>query len=291
MIAEAIVSSSPAVVELAGAAGMGVELRSVLEQLEKRLVRGALTVAGRLGPNEALCGHFRELGLREVEADAYRAGTSGVVVPPAGLPRSWKKRWQEAGHELIDLSLPSLRRAQTALALLAAEGCRPVVAGMKGSAGVLALAGDFPAAALAENADDAARLAFSPRFGVVAPPDYPPRRARLVAEALRQRHRDSRVTFLETGSPETLERERSLEALSRRADLVVVLGEAQDAPAAALVETSRRLGLPVVAAESGGSPELAQAAGFRRIVLTAGGFVPDGEIGAAKRALEGKNLK
>lgn len=286
MIAGATEKMSSLRVEVASAAGIGAELRSVLETLEKRLRGGALTVAGELGPDDGLCGRFRELGLREVDAESFRAGTSGVVVPPQGLPRAWKAGWRQAGHELIDLTLPSVRRAQATLGLLVAEGCRPVVVGPKGSAGVRALAVDFPTAAVVEDADDAVRLAFSPRFGVVAPPEYPSRRARLVAEALRQRHRDSRVTFLETCSHETLERERSLEALSRRADLVVVLGAAREASAAGLVGTTRRLGMPVVAVESPEDPDLDRAWGFRRIVLTAGAFVPEESVFRCKKRLE-----
>lgn len=283
------VAKDPVVrVEIAPAAGMGAELRTVLRFLEERLRWGALSVAGPLGPDVGLCERFRELGLREVDADVFWAATRAVVVPPQGMPHVWKEKWRRSGHELIDLSLPSVRRAQAALGVLAAEGCRPVVVGPKGCPGVRALALEHPAAAVVENADDAARLAFSPRFGVVAPPDFPMRRARLAAEALRQRHRDSRVTFLETAAPETLERERSLETLSRRADLVVVLGSAHDASAAGLVGTTRRLGLPVVVAGSPDDPELGSAAGFRRILLTAGAFVPDESLCRCRRLLEGR---
>lgn len=283
-----VVNGRAAKVEVAPAAGMGRELRTVLRLLEERLRRGALTVAGPLGPDTELCEHFRELGLREVDADSFRAGTRSVVIPPQGLPRAWRDAWRRAGHELVDLTLPSVRRAQAALGLLVGEGCRPVVVGLKGCPGVRALALDHPASAVVEDADDAARLSFCPRFGVVAPPEFPVRRACLVAEALRQRHRDSRVTFLETASPETLERERSLETLSRRADLVVVLGSSRDASAAGLVGTTRRLGLPVVAAGTPDDPELDRAAGFRRIVLTAGAYVTDESVCRCRRLLEGR---
>jgi 4-hydroxy-3-methylbut-2-enyl diphosphate reductase IspH len=251
--------------------GPGVALRAALVQLEARLERGALTIAGPLGPNGALCERFRQLGLREADPWTFRAATRVVVVPPRGLPKTVREQWKAAGHELLDLTLPEVRRAQSSLHLLAAEGCRPVVAGIPGDPEALTIAGDLRGVAIAGDADEAARLAFSPKFGVVSQPGFSPRRARLIAEGLKQRHRDARVTFLETTAPAILERERSVEGLSRWADFVMVIGEESDASARALIETAQRLGLPSALVpdvrEAGGS-------GYRRILLTAGEFTP-----------------
>lgn len=272
-------------VKLAPVRGMGAELRAALTLLESRLARGPLTILGPLGPNARLREKFRVLGLRETDPEGLHAGTRTVVVPPGGVPRSLRDRWRQAGYELLDLTLPAVRRAATSLGLLAMEGCRPVVAGTPGEAETLTLAADLRGAAVAGDADEAARLAFSPKFGVVAQPGFSPRRARLIAEALRQRHRDAAITFLETTAIAMLERERSLETLSRWADLVVVAGGTQDASVRALLEAARRLGLAGANATAPEELELGKLRDFRRIVVTAGEFTPDEAIAAIAAAL------
>ncbi|MDB6078484.1 MAG: putative hydroxymethylbutenyl pyrophosphate reductase, partial [Akkermansiaceae bacterium] len=254
--------------------GHGPGLRAALAQLELRLQRGALTIAGPLGPNEALCEHYRKLGLREADPWTFRAATRIVVVPPRGLAKSVKQGWKDAGHELLDLTLPEVRRAQTSLQLLAAEGCRPVVAGLADDPEALAIAGDLKGFAIAGDADEAARLAFSPKFGVVAQPGFSPRRARMIAEALKQRHRDARVTFLDTTAPGMAERERCVEGLSRWADFVMVIGEGSDASARALIESAQRLGLPSALIHEPDQLEASGVSGCRRVLVTAGEYTP-----------------
>ena len=71
-----------------------------------------------------------------------------------------------------------------------------------------------------------------------------------------------------------------------RSAAIVVLGAAREASAAGLVGTTRRLGMPVVAVESPEDPDLDRAWGFRRIVLTAGAFVPEESVFLCKKRLE-----
>jgi len=273
-----LATSSAVSIRVASRSGHSSGLRAALAQLETRLQRGAMTIAGPLGPNAALCDRFRLLGLREADPWTFRAATRTVVVPPYGLAKSVKQGWKDAGHELLDLTLPEVRRAQTSLQLLVAEGCRPVVAGSAEDPEALAIAGDLKGFAIAGDADEAARLSFSPKIGIVAQPGFSPRRARLIGEALKQRHRDAKVTFLDTTAPAMSDRERSVEELSRWAEFVMVVGEESDASARALIETARRLGLPSALCATPSSASALQ--GCRRVLLTAGEYTPDEAIAA-----------
>ena len=266
--------------------GHGQETRQALARLETRLKRGVVTILGSLAPDAALCEFFRRRGALEGSPEEFRAPTRTVVVPLTGLPKAILRRWKENGHELLDLTLPGVRRAQTSLNLLTLEHCKPVVIGSRDASEAVSIAGEAAGAAVVGDGDEAALLPFSPKFGLVCQTTLSRRRANGVAEALRLRHPDSRMVFLDTTSPAMLERERSVEGLSRWAEAIIVGGEASESSVRALVEASRRLGLQAYPVADAGSFDPRDFAGVGRIGITAGEFSPDGVAEAIMARLE-----
>ena len=120
------------------------------------------------------------------------------------------------------------------------------------------------------------------RFGT----DLTRRHATVMAEALRMRHADSRMVFLDTTSLAMLERERSVEALSRWAESIIVAGDAGEASVRALIETARRLGLPAKAVADAWALDPKVLAGVSRIGVTSGEFSPDAVAAAIVARLE-----
>jgi 4-hydroxy-3-methylbut-2-enyl diphosphate reductase len=267
-------------------AGHGSETREALARLETRLKRGPVTVLGPLAPDVALCELFRRRGALEGDPLEFRSPTHTVVVPLCGLPRETRKRWKESGHELFDLTLPSVRRAQTSLNLLTLEHSKPLVAGFRDDAESAAIAGEAKGSTVVEDAEEASLLPFAPKFGIVCQTRITRRHASLIAEALRLRHPDSRMAFLDTTSLAMLERERSVEGLSRWAESIIVAGDAKEASVRALIETARRLGLPATAVADAGALDPREFSGIGRIGLTAGEFSPDAVIEAIAARLE-----
>jgi 4-hydroxy-3-methylbut-2-enyl diphosphate reductase len=266
--------------------GHGVETREALARLDLRLKRGPVTVLGPLAPDAALGEIYRRRGALEGDPQEFRAPTHTVVVPLTGLPRALRRKWKENGHDLLDLTLPSVRRAQTSLNLLKLEHCKPVVAGYRDDAESLAIAGEAEGAVVVEDADEAARVPFAPKYGMVCQTRLSRRRAHTVAESLRLRHPDSRLVFLDTTSLAMLERERSVEALSRWAESILVTGDAGEASVRALIETARRLGLPATAVPDAGALDPRGFDGVARIGITAGEFSPDSVADAIVARLE-----
>jgi 4-hydroxy-3-methylbut-2-enyl diphosphate reductase IspH len=250
---------------------MSSELASAFEQLEHQLKRGPATVLGPLGTDEDTETHYQELGMRRIEPEQSQAATRRVIIPPLGLPKSVIHRWKSNGYEVIDLTLPSIRRAQVSLGLMLGEGRRPLVVGQRGSAEAITLTADLRQAAVVEDADEAGALSFSPRYGIIAQPHVSHRRVRLVAESLKARRRDSDISFLDTTACSMKQRERGVEEFSRWAEGVIIVGEAHDSSTTALMETARRLGQPHLCTShhdfSFSRPE------WRRIAITAGEFV------------------
>lgn len=267
-------------------AGHGSETRASLARLDATLKRGTVTILGPLAPDAALCEMYRRRGALEGDSQEFRAPTRIVVVPLTGLPKETRKRWKETGHELMDLTLPSVRRAQTSLNLLTLEHCKPLVAGFRDDVESQAIAGEANGATVVEDGEEASLLPFAPKFGIVCQTRIARRQASVMAEALRQRHPDSRLVFLDTTSLAMLERERSVEALSRWAESIIVAGDAGEASVRALLETARRLGLPAKAVADAGALEPRDFAGVGRIGLTAGEFSPDSVMEAIAARLE-----
>lgn len=266
--------------------GHGPETRDALARLDTRSRRGVVTMLGPLAPDAALCELYRRKGVREGNAEELRAPTHTVVVPLTGLPKPWVRKWKENGHEVLDLTLPSVRRAQTSLSLLALEHCRPVVIGCRDHPESAAIAGEVAGSMVVEDAGQAGLLPFAPKFGLVCQPTISRRHAHAVAEALRHRHPDSRMVFLDTTTPAMLERERSVEGLSRWAEMIIVAGEASESSVRALIDTSRRLGLPAHAVPDAGSLDLREFSGLGRIGITAGEFSPDAVVDGIGARLE-----
>ena len=176
---------------------------------------------------------------------------------------------------MLDLSLPAIRRALSALGLLVLEHCKPVVIGGRGDAEAVAIAGEATGAAVLEDADQAAELPFAPKFGLVCQTTFSRRQANAVAEALKSRHPDSRIVFLDTTLPAMTERERSVDGLSRWAEAIIVAGEDEESSVRALIEAARRLGLAAYAVPDAGALDPRKFAALGRIGITAGEFSPD----------------
>jgi 4-hydroxy-3-methylbut-2-enyl diphosphate reductase len=262
-------------IRLALVKGHGPETRAALAKADLRLKRGPVTLLGPLAPDAALCETYRRRGMLEGSPTEYRAPTQTVVVPLTGLPKACIRKWRDNGHDILDLTLPAVRRAQTALGLLALEHCRPVVIGHHDAPEALAISGETPGGKVCEDADQAAELPFAPKFGLVCQTTISKRQAHAVAEALRLRHPDSRIVFLDTTTPAMTERERSVDGLSRWADAIIVAGDPSDSSVRALIEAARRLGLAAHAVPNPGALELPHFGTFSRIGVTAGEFSPD----------------
>jgi 4-hydroxy-3-methylbut-2-enyl diphosphate reductase len=169
--------------------------------------------------------------------------------------------------------------------LLRAEGCRLVLVGHPGDPECLAIAGDTPGVAIIESADEAIDLPFAPHTGVVFQTSISSQRARTIVEALRSRHRDSRVQVLDTLSPAALQREQALRNLARDSELLLIIADSGDASGRALYETARGLGRPARIIHNFGDLEPGELQGYRHIGLSAGEFTCDEEIAAVENGL------
>jgi len=260
-------------VKLAATHGPDEDARLALAGLEKLAAERRVGVAlGKFMPDAGVSARLSAIGVaEEVEPDDFFR-YDRIVVPHTGAAPQMKKRWEESGARLVDLSSPQVRRAQVALGLLRMEGARPLVIGRHDDPESRALAAGHQGARIIEDTTDTARLAYAPAFGVVCQTTLSPMRAAWLVQQLRQRYRDSRVTFLDTISPAMAAREQALERLLPWCDSVVVAGEPGEASCQALAEAALRGGKPALVTATPGDLDLSGLGGARRIALTAGAY-------------------
>jgi 4-hydroxy-3-methylbut-2-enyl diphosphate reductase len=254
--------------------GMSQEARDAENLLFGRPGAGPLTLLGVPGPHRALLDRARRHGALEGGTDDGAAPTRRVVIPMSGIAPERRRAWREAGHELVDLTLPAVRRLHALKALMRAQDRRIVVAGFRDDPECQALAGE--GVTVVEDADAAASLPFAPRTGLLSQTTLGARRFATIELALRLRHPDSDVAAMDTRCPSLQSRERALAAIARRCDMIVVLADPADRSGQALYEVARCLG---VAAARVADPDFPPDPGSaRRIGLTAGIHTPDEEV-------------
>lgn len=268
--------------------GMDDDARAALRRIEQLSQARKIGVAGRFMPDSGVSAKLTELGIPENvdPADFFRFRT--IVIPYCGVSPRLRREWEEAGQSLEDLTSPQVRRAQVALGLLKMEGAQTLVIGLHADPETLAISGGNSGTRIIEDTTDTSRLLFSPTFGAVCQTTLSPRRVSWLAQQLRLRWRDARVTFLDTVSPAMVAREEALERLLVVCDRVLVVGDAGESSCEALAETASRRSKQAHVISSPDELASIEFLPREKVALTAGAFATDEAIRAVAEALAGK---
>jgi 4-hydroxy-3-methylbut-2-enyl diphosphate reductase IspH len=271
---------SKPVLKVAAVLGMDDETRAALDRLLHLAATRKVAVAGRFLPDRGVSARLARAGVTECVEEADFARFRQVVIPPCGISARQRRQWDAHEGIIEDMTAAKVRRAQVALGLLKMESAQPLVIGRHEDPETAAIAGAAQGALVIENTTDTARLAFAPAFGAVCQTTLSPRKTEWLAQQLRMRYRDARVTFLDTTHPMMRAREEALEKLLVNCGQVVVVGDAGEASCEALAETATRRGRTAVIVSG---PEALDPTAFPngdRVALTAGAFATDEAVRA-----------
>jgi 4-hydroxy-3-methylbut-2-enyl diphosphate reductase IspH len=272
-------------IRIAAVLGMDEATRAALERIALLAKSRKTGVAGRFMPDRGVSVLLASLGIAEhvEEPDFFKLRT--VVTPYTGITARQRRDWQEASYPMEDLTSPQVRRAQVALGLLKMEGARALVIGRHEDAESLAISGGNTGATILQDTTDTSRLEFSPAFGAVCQTTLSPRRVSWLAQQLRLRWRDAKVTFLDTVVPAMIAREEALERLLVDCERVVIVGEAGESSCEALVETALRRGRQALVVATPGELEAGDFRAGEKVALTAGAYATDEAIREVAGAL------
>jgi 4-hydroxy-3-methylbut-2-enyl diphosphate reductase IspH len=272
-------------IRIATVLGMDDATRAAVERITLLAKSRKTGVVGRFMPDRGVSARLASLGVAEnvEEPDFFQLRT--VVTPYTGITARQRRDWQEANYPIEDLTSPQVRRAQVALGLLKMEGARALVIGRHEDVESLAISGGNSGATILQDTTDTSRLEFAPAFGAVCQTSLSPRRVSWLAQQLRLRWRDAKVTFLDTVSPAMIAREEALERLLVICERVVIVGEAGESSCEALVETALRRGRPALVVATPAELEAGDFHAGEKVALTAGAYATDEAIREVAGAL------
>lgn len=265
-------------IHLAQHYGMCFGVRDALRAAHDAAKAEPVTLLGQLVHNPVVDRHLRTLGARQGSLEGT-AETRRVVITAHGASDAERRRWREAGHLLTDTTCPLVRKAHEALAMLVREGYHPVVAGQARHVEVRGLTGDFPDACMVETEEDAARLPFMPRFGMVSQTTQPLEHVLRLVKAVKRRHPASEVRFVDTICRPTKLRQEALEDLCARCEVIIVIGGRNSNNTRQLAEKARSLGARTHQVESAEELRAEWLRGAADVGVTAGTSTLDETVG------------
>jgi 4-hydroxy-3-methylbut-2-en-1-yl diphosphate reductase len=219
--------------------GMCFGVRDAIALAKETARRSPLTILGDLVHNETVLAELQARGIR-VEQSVAAIATQTVMVTAHGASERKLSESRARGLNVIEATCPLVGVAHRSLAKLVHEGFHPVVIGKRGHVEVLGLTEDFDDFDIVLSEEDVAGLRPRPRFGVIAQTTQPIERVRVLVQLIRERFPDLEVRFVDTVCQPTKQRQTAAIELSRKCDVVVVIGGVHSNNTRELVNTCLR---------------------------------------------------
>jgi 4-hydroxy-3-methylbut-2-enyl diphosphate reductase len=230
-------------IQLAKHHGMCFGVRDALRATHDAAKAAPVTMLGQLVHNPLVDAHLATLGVQRGDlTDTSSAQTQRVIITAHGASDRQRDSLRGAGYDVTDTTCPLVHKAHDALRFLVESGYFPVVIGQASHVEVRGLVGDFPQAMVILDEEDARRLPFQPRLGVISQTTQPIARALALVDVLKRTHPNAEVRFVDTICHPTKQRQSALEELCAECDTIVVIGGRNSNNTRQLVETARRLG-------------------------------------------------
>lgn len=265
--------------------GMCFGVRDALSLAHETAAEGPLTVLGDLVHNETVLLDLRQRGVR-IEPRLSDVQTPTVMITAHGTSDRQRATIASRGHRVIEATCPLVRFAHERVLALVRAGFHPVIIGQRDHVEVRGLTGDLDAHDVILEEADIDRLEPRDRFGVASQTTQPIQRVRLLVERLRSRFRHSEIRFVDTVCQPTKQRQDAAEELSRRCDVVVVVGGTHSNNTRQLAETCARHGARVHRVQTVAELRTEWFLGAVTVGLTAGTSTPDVVIDAIEAWLE-----
>lgn len=266
--------------------GMCFGVRRAIALALAAAAREPLTILGDLVHNETVLAELRARGIRMC-AEVSDVETATVMITAHGASDSRMAQLRALGLHVLDGTCPLVRVAHRAVALLASDGCHPVIVGQAGHVEVRGLTEDLPACDVVLRDEDVDNLQERPRFGITAQTTQPVERVERLATLIRQRFPHSETEVMSTVCLPTRLRQEAAEELACQADVIVVVGGTCSNNTRELVATCRRHCARVFHVQTAADvrPEWFEGAGV--VGITAGTSTPDNVIDDVEARVRG----
>lgn len=273
-------------VERAEAMGWCFGVRDAVTAAREHEHPDRVAIHGELVHNDDVLGELAERGFESrAEDDRERPHTRPeVLVTAHGISDVERVRLLESGAELLDTTCPLVRKAHRAARMLAEDGRHVIVIGKPGHVEVEGLVGDLPDHQVASRPEDVVASG-KKRVGVVFQTTTEDAIVPSMMSAIRASHPAADIVVKDTICEPTRQRQRALEELIARCEVLIAVGGQHSNNTKALVRVAAESGL--VAHRVSGPADLDPSwfEGVSRVGLTAGTSTPDEAITAVEQAL------
>jgi 4-hydroxy-3-methylbut-2-enyl diphosphate reductase len=232
---------------------------------------------GPLIHNPQVVTSFEKRGLVVVgELDAVRAEDT-VIIRSHGVGPQVRDAAQQRALRVVDTTCPFVTKAQEYAKRLIDDNYKVVMIGDKNHPEVIGVVAHTGGQAIVINTkEEAERLKFIPRMGVVFQTTHSIGHVMEVVGSLLKRGKEIRVYNTLCGA--TTSMQKTAVELAPDVDGMVVIGGRQSANTAQLAEVCRRVNPRVWQVESAAEVRDEWFAGLRRVGVTAGASTPDDVI-------------
>lgn len=238
---------------------------------------GPVKSLGQLIHNPQVVNRFTGRGL-EVVSDLTELAPDGtVVIRSHGVGPEVRQEAESRSLRVVDTTCPFVTKAQQYAAKLIAENYKVVMIGDAHHPEVIGVVAHTQGKAIVINTvDEAEKLKFIPRMGVVFQTTHSIGHVQEVVGALLKRGKEVRVFNTLCGA--TTSMQKTAVELAPSVEAMVIIGGRQSANTAQLAEVCRRVNPRVHQVESVDEIDPAWFIGLKRIGVSAGASTPDDVI-------------
>jgi 4-hydroxy-3-methylbut-2-enyl diphosphate reductase len=235
---------------------------------------GAVKSLGSLIHNPQVVSSFRKRGL-EVVADLDAVDLDDtVIIRSHGVGPEMKNKAISLGLTVVDTTCPFVTKAQQYAARLIADNYKVVMIGDKNHPEVIGVVAHTQNQAIVlDTVEEAEKLKFIPRMGVVFQTTHSIGHVQEVVGALLKRGKEVRVFNTLCGA--TTSMQKTAIELSGEVEAMVIVGGRQSANTAQLAEVCRRVNPRVLMIESAEELHEDWFQGLTRVGVSAGASTPD----------------
>lgn len=210
--------------------------------------------------------------------------TPRVMITAHGVSDRARRRFLDAGKEIIDTTCPLVRRAHAAALRLQNEGRFVVVVGRPGHVEVEGVTGDLDRFAVVASPEDVASYD-ADAIGVIYQTTTQPELACDILAAIHQRNPAADIRSVSTICQPTRDRQAAVLELLPRVDALVVVGSRNSNNTRQLVALAHSRGLPCIHVQTVDELDETAFDGVHVVGLTAGTSTPDDTIDAVEARL------
>ncbi|HZE20170.1 MAG TPA: 4-hydroxy-3-methylbut-2-enyl diphosphate reductase [Candidatus Angelobacter sp.] len=229
---------------------------------------------GQLIHNPQVVNSFQKRGLEVVSDLCGVEPEDTVIIRSHGVGPKVKNEAVERGLKVVDTTCPFVTKAQQYAARLIADGYKVVMIGDKNHPEVIGVVAHTQnQAIILDTVEEAEKLKFIPRMGVVFQTTHAIGHVQEVVGALLKRGKEVRVFNTLCGA--TTSMQKTAIELSSEVEAMVIVGGRNSANTAQLAEVCRRVNPRVLQIESAEEIHEDWFDGLHRVGVSAGASTPD----------------